>query len=371
MAPGNWWYTVTPLYDAWTGAESGRLAVTVSAPTFSITSGQSLAAASGGTITGGTLAHFGNTENVTFHLDSAGGTLLTTSPTPVTTNGGGSASVTSITIPSGIATGNHAIVAVGVASGLTATSNTFNVYGTAMKLVLSAQTTSPTAGAADNLTITAEDSGGNTVTSYAGSKSLTFAGASVAPNGTHPTVTNSSGTAVNFGTATPISFTNGVAQVSGSSNGVMTLYDAQTTSITVTDGSINNGTGLSVTVAGAAPASLTLANCVVQGNSQTCNGTYKLGNGGTMVADVQALDTWGNGATISTAINMSVTSGNTSTYSITAGSTLTINGTATPPYQSTATFTVQKLSNASNSTTITVHVTSGPSLSNLTFTVQK
>ena len=145
VTPGNWWYTVTPLYHAWTGAESGRLAVTVSAPTFSITSGQSLPT-TGGTITGGTVSHFGNSENVTFHLDSAGNPALTTSPATVTTDGSGSASVTSITIPSGQTTGNHTIVAVGATSGLKATSNSFNVFGTVTKLVLSAQTTSPNAG---------------------------------------------------------------------------------------------------------------------------------------------------------------------------------------------------------------------------------
>ncbi len=174
VTPGNWWYTVTPVYDAWTGAESGRLAVTVVAPTFSISSGQSLAAASGGAITGGTLANFGNTEIVTFHLDSATGTLLTTSPNTVTTNGTGSASVTSITIPSGQTTGNHTIVAVGATSGLTATSNTFNVYGAPSQLVFTTPPGNGTGGSALSTqpTVTIEDSGGNTVTNDTNSITL-------------------------------------------------------------------------------------------------------------------------------------------------------------------------------------------------------
>ncbi len=95
--------------------------------------------------------------------------------------------------------------------------------GNTSSLSLSAATTTPAAGAGDNLTITAVDSFGNTVTSYAGSHALTFGGSSAI--GTHtPTVNNATGTAVNFGTGTAITFTNGQAIVSGSNNGVMTLY---------------------------------------------------------------------------------------------------------------------------------------------------
>src|SRR5207302_5407081 len=50
----------------------------------------------------------------------------------------------------------------------------------------------------------------------------------------------------------------GVATVSGSNNGVMKLYRAETALVTVTDGSINNGAGLSLTVLAAAAASFTL-----------------------------------------------------------------------------------------------------------------
>jgi hypothetical protein len=96
------------------------------------------------------------------------------------------------------------------------------------------------AGATNNLTIVAEDTYGNTVTTYSGSKSLVFAGANASPNGTLPTVTNSSGTSINFGSATAINFTSGQATVSGSSNGVMRLYKAETANIVVTQGLISN-----------------------------------------------------------------------------------------------------------------------------------
>ena len=91
--------------------------------------------------------------------------------------------------------------------------------GAASKLVLSAASTTPTAGASDNLTMTAQDPYGNTATTYTGSHKLTFSGASASPSGEMPTVTNSSGTATAFGTATAIEFNAGVASVSGSSNG--------------------------------------------------------------------------------------------------------------------------------------------------------
>jgi len=118
---------------------------------------------------------------------------------------------------------------------------------------LAAATTTPTAGAADNLTITAKDSAGNTVTAYGGDKSLTFSGASTIGSN-QPTVTAKTGTAVAFGTAETITFTNGIATVAGSSNGAMTLYKAETTSVTVGDGTHTGS--LSVAVSAAAAASI-------------------------------------------------------------------------------------------------------------------
>ena len=43
----------------------------------------------------------------------------------------------------------------------------------------------------------------------------------------------------------------GVATVAGANNGVMTLYKAEAAKITVTDGALNNGAGLAVTVSAA------------------------------------------------------------------------------------------------------------------------
>ena len=123
---------------------------------------------------------------------------------------------------------------------VTSTPNTaIGPTGTVTQFALTGSATMA-AGATNNLTIVAEDSYGNTVTTYSGSQNLVFSGASTAPNGTQPTVANSSGTAINFGSTTAINFSSGRATVSGSSNGVMRLYKAETADIVVTQGSISN-----------------------------------------------------------------------------------------------------------------------------------
>jgi hypothetical protein len=169
------------------------------------------------------------------------------------TSGAGSANVTLYDAEAAAITAtDHASPSITGTSGSIVVSS-----GSGASLSLSAASTTPTAGATDNLTITAKDTWLNTATGYTGDKSLTFGGASNAPNGTHPTVANKTGSAINFGTVTTITFASGVATVSGSNNGVMTLYKSETASVTVSDGSITNGAGTSVTVSAAAPAGIT------------------------------------------------------------------------------------------------------------------
>ena len=93
------------------------------------------------------------------------------------------------------------------------------------------------AGTSQQLTITALDAFGNISDPYTGTKTLTFSGASNAPNGTQPTVTNAGGSPINFGSPTDIIFSAGVATVGGS----MVLYDASTTTVDIaaTDAGIN------------------------------------------------------------------------------------------------------------------------------------
>jgi|GEM_PF-2455499 len=146
------------------------------------------------------------------------------------------------------------------------------------------------AGAVQNLTITAKDASGNTVATYAGARTLTFTGADPSPNpATAPTVSNNGGTATSFGDGTVLTFTNGVATVTGSSNGVMKLYRAQTALISVTDGTrISNGTDrLSVTVNPAPLGKFAWLLSTPQVNGVAFTGTNTL----------TAQDDWGNALT--------------------------------------------------------------------------
>lgn len=141
-----------------------------------------------------------------------------------------------------------------------ATTSSFTVNPAAMGgLALTAASSTVTAGEGDELTIKAVDAFENTVTSYTGSRNLKFAGAA-ASGSKHPTVSNASGTAVEFGSTTAITFTSGVSKVSGTSNGLMKLYAAETASVTVSDGTFGNGSGLAVTVQGAQISALSLIN---------------------------------------------------------------------------------------------------------------
>ncbi|HET7119791.1 MAG TPA: hypothetical protein VFI17_00915 [Solirubrobacterales bacterium] len=131
--------------------------------------------------------------------------------------------------------------------------------GTVVAFTISASASSITAGGSSNLTITAKDEKGNTVTTYTGSHSLTFSGASAAPGGTKPTVSNSSGTATSFGTATALNFTNGVSTVSSTKNGVVKLYQAGSAEIAATEGSITTPSPPAITVAPAAASKFSLS----------------------------------------------------------------------------------------------------------------
>jgi hypothetical protein len=198
--------------------------------------------------------------SVTYYVRRDGAAAAGTCPTAASPT-----SVTSCT-DSGLSPGSHVYTVTAVWRTWTrrgAERSVSVAVGVADHLLLSAATTTPTAGASDSLTITAKDSANNTVTTYTGSKSLTFAGASLAGS-THPTVTNSSGTAVAFGTAETIGFTSGVATVSGSKNGSMTLYKAETALVTVTDGTLSNGSGLSLTVAPAGTSAFSLPTPATQ-----------------------------------------------------------------------------------------------------------
>jgi hypothetical protein len=220
---------------------------------------------------------------VSYYVSRDGGAPEGNCPSSTSTS-----AVTSCT-DTGLSVATHNYTVTAVWRSWTATSTPLSAqvtFGPATHFLLTAASTTPTAGVADNLTITAKDENNNTVSTYTGSHNVTFEGAGNSPNGTHPTVSSGAGVVTNFGTVTAITFTNGVATVAGANNGVMKLYKAETALVTVSDGSISNGAGLSVTVAAtAAAASFTL---------QAASTTPLAGEADSLT--ITALDAFGNTA---------------------------------------------------------------------------
>ncbi len=243
----------------------------------------------------------------------------------------------------------------------------------AVKLSLSAASTTPTAGAADNLTITALDTYGNAATPYTGAHNLTFSGATASPGGAAPTVANSSGTAVPFGTATPINFTAGVATVvSSTKNGVMKLNKVETAAITATDGSISTPSSIAITVSTGAAAKLSLSHVTVSAGSIgagcffTCAITG-LGNSGTVKANVAVTDSVGNPISelgTGHAVKVTATTGST-----VVGTPLAI--PATGVAETAAQFTYTSKSSGTFSDTITVATSEGTVYTSATATTSR
>ncbi len=125
-------------------------------------------------------------------------------------------------------------------------------YGPITHFLLATTHSEVEAGAAENLTITAQDSSNRTVEEYAGSHSLTFeATHTAAPSGEQSYVTSESGSHIALNGAGLISFSGGVAQVSESHNGQLKLFDAASTTVTVKDGSGHEGSKTFTVKAGA------------------------------------------------------------------------------------------------------------------------
>jgi hypothetical protein len=242
--------------------------------------------------------------------------------------------------------------------------------GAATKLSLSAASTTPTAGTADNLTLTALDTYGNTASAYAGSHNVTFSGANTSPSGAAPTVVNSAGTTIAFGTATALNFTAGVAAVASSKNGVMKLNKAETASVAVSDGSISTSAGLAITVGTAAASRLALTHVTIGAGSIGSNCLFTcaitaLGSTGTVKANVAVTDSFGN--TIS-----ALGTGHAAKVTTTSGGTILGTPLAIPSAgaaESTTQFTYTSKSTSTD--TITVATSEGTVYTSATATVGK
>ncbi len=225
--------------------------------------------------------------------------------------------------------------------------------GTATKLVLSSATLTPVAATGFNLTTTAQDVYGNTATGYAGAKNITFAGATASPSGALPTVVNSAGTAVNFGTATSLTFTAGVATPASSKNGFTKLNKVESAAITATDGTISTPAALALTVSAGAASRVALTGLTASPGAVgspclfTCTIT-SLTNAGTVKAKVAITDSVGNVVSNLAAKTVTVTA--------TAGSTVTGSPLAvaeTGPAISAAEFTYKPPASGNFTHTIT------------------
>ena len=240
--------------------------------------------------------------------------------------------------------------------------------GSADKLVLTPATTTPVAAASDNITLTAKDAYENTATSYAGSKSIVFSGAEASPSGAAPTVTNTAGTAVNFGTATVLTFTSGATATR-----VLKLNKAGAASVTATDGTVSTAP-VAFTVAAGAATRWALTSLAVSAGSVgspclfTCPITA-LGNSGTVSANVAATDSVGN-------IVSAVGSGHSAKVTATAGGTVSGGAElaipATGPAVSATRFTYTAPATGNFSAhTITATVLAGTAYTAATATVSK
>ena len=143
----------------------------------------------------------------------------------------------------------------------TSTSPSFTVNAASLTSFSLPTPSTQTAGRAFNESITAPDAYDNTSTGYTGSQTLTFSGPapSPAPSNQAPSYPSS------------VSFTNGVGTAS------VTLYDAQSTTLTATQTSISGSTG-SFTVSSGSAAALSIPTTP---GGQTAGTAFSLSVGAT------------------------------------------------------------------------------------------
>ena len=238
-----------------------------------------------GTLTG--------TKNLTFSgpSNSPNNTAPTYPATATFTAGVATASVTLVDVQTTTITANDTTDSY---NGIPSNNITVNSASTAASFTVSTPATNPTAGTAFTETITALDAYGNTDTSYTGSQTITFTGPANAPNGTAPTYPAS------------VTFTNGVGSPS------ITLYDAQTTTLTAKQGTVT-GTSSSFTVGSATASQISFT-------TQPAGATA--GFAFTTQPAVTAKDTYGNVATgYAKTITLSIKSGTGTSGAVLSGCT--------------------------------------------------
>jgi hypothetical protein len=200
-------------------------------------------------------------------------TLAIASGTP-TSGGPGTLTCTNnpVTVSSGVATfagckintagTGYKLAATDATDGLTtpsAPSSAFNITAgtTATQFGVSAPASANAGSAINGITLTAEDAGGNTVTGYTGSHTITWSGATTSPGGTAPIYPTSL-----------VYFTSGVSTTALSA----TLYAAGSNTLTATSSVVGSAT---ITVSAATAAGLSFSNVSTNSGAATvtCTGT--------------------------------------------------------------------------------------------------
>jgi hypothetical protein len=212
----------------------------------------------------------------------------------------------------------------------------------------SLSTPSPTAGTSFSETITAKLSSGTTDTAFTGTKTILFAGPSSSPEGNLPTYPSS------------VTFSSGVGIAT------ITLYDAQSTTLTASDSPIA-GTSSSFTVSPGPADQLCLM--MTSPSQSSCNATLTIGTATTFTGDAGIGDAYGNLRTDSSTVGIDLSDSNFIFFNVPSGSapwTIAAGNTT-----STWTYNGGTHSSAPNTGTVTASSASGyPSLASGTLTVK-
>jgi hypothetical protein len=223
----------------------------------------------------------------------------------VTDNGNGNYTTTF----TGVTQGNPTTISATYnGNPITSTLPTIRVInaGPANAYKITAATSTPVSGTYDQLTLTIVDANQVTVTSFTGDKNITFSGLGTAPDGISiPTVTNSSGTPINLGTATVIHFTSGVSDAGA----VLKAYKAEgPVTLNATDGT------LSTTSTGGSGVSLAVSPGITSYSQTMVSVTPSIINpGSTTTVTLHAKDLFANDIKIGGATVIFSLSGGTST----------------------------------------------------------
>jgi large repetitive protein len=258
--PNTYTYTVTAVFRSWTAESLPSSPIIVAAPkltSFTLTPSTSTpTAGTAFTVAITALDQYGNVD-----VNYTGPECLTFSGPANSPDGHAPiyplqppcSSGSAMTFVNGVAAGGNSATMTLFDSQLvtlTATDNPTSADGTTGLNVLSAPTSvfdvanpgNQTVADPFSDTITAVDGYGNTVTSYSGPQTLVFSGPANAPNGAVPTYPSS------------VTFANGIGNATN-----ITLFDAQTTSLTATQATIT-GTSTNFVVSAGSVSTFDVAN---------------------------------------------------------------------------------------------------------------